>query len=111
MIFEHRYVMENIIGRPLTEYEIVHHKNGDILDNRPENLDIMTRGKHTVRHNTGKSRKGQPHKPWTPEQREIYLIALKKRHPPTEETKHKISETMKRVRSEERERRNQNGQR
>ncbi len=32
--------MEQILGRLLTKDENVHHKNGDRLDNRPENLEL-----------------------------------------------------------------------
>lgn len=39
-VLEHRLVMETIIGRPLRRNEYVHHKNGNRLDNRPENLEI-----------------------------------------------------------------------
>jgi hypothetical protein len=37
---QHRLVMSRAIGRPLTKEETVHHKNGDRLDNRPENLEL-----------------------------------------------------------------------
>jgi hypothetical protein len=43
-ILEHRYVMSERIGRPLEEREIVHHVNGDTMDNSPENLEVRLRG-------------------------------------------------------------------
>ena len=48
--YEHRYLMEVAIGRVLSSDEVVHHVNGDRLDNRLENLAVMTRTEHTLLH-------------------------------------------------------------
>jgi hypothetical protein len=47
---EHRKVMEEIVGRPLTFNEVVHHKDGNHLNNDPSNLEVMTRSEHTRHH-------------------------------------------------------------
>jgi hypothetical protein len=45
-IGEHRLVMENKIERYLLKSEVVHHINGNTLDNRIENLELMTKKEH-----------------------------------------------------------------
>jgi hypothetical protein len=49
-MLEHRWVMEQVLGRPLRSDEQVHHKNHDRLDNRPENLEVVTSAEHGARH-------------------------------------------------------------
>jgi hypothetical protein len=42
--------MEQMLGRYLTPDEEVHHKNGIITDNRPENLEVLTKAEHSRLH-------------------------------------------------------------
>lgn len=45
-VWEHRLVMEKILRRRLTSEEEVDHINSDRADNRPENLQVLSRGAH-----------------------------------------------------------------
>jgi len=49
----HRYVMEQHLRRKLLPTEIIHHKNGVRIDNRIENMEIVTRAQHRAIHNYG----------------------------------------------------------
>lgn len=69
-IAEHRLVVEKSLGRRLEPEEVVHHHNEDKLDNRLENLEVMTLQEHTIHHNKTRIRKrravtccdeGEPH--------------------------------------------------
>ena len=47
---EHRKIMRLKLGRPLEESEVVHHKDGNPHNNKPSNLQVMTRSEHTRLH-------------------------------------------------------------
>lgn len=46
----HRILMSQHLGRELRPDEVVHHRNGNKLDNRIENLEITTFRTHSLEH-------------------------------------------------------------
>ena len=46
----HRYLVEQKMGRCLGFNEIVHHKDGNILNNKMDNLELITRSEHLAAH-------------------------------------------------------------
>ena len=48
---EHRVVAEEMLGRPLAPGEVVHHRDGDKLNNSPENLEVLpSQAAHVKQH-------------------------------------------------------------
>ena len=56
---EHRYIMEQYLGRKLKENEIVHHKDGNKLNNDISNLEVMTRSEHSKLHRLKELQEGK----------------------------------------------------
>ena len=52
-VTEQDFVMEKQLGRRLKENEVVHHKDGNKLNNDISNLKVMSRGEHARYHNFG----------------------------------------------------------
>lgn len=46
----HRMIMERVVGRKLDKKEIVHHINGDSLDNSINNLCLLSKSEHKLCH-------------------------------------------------------------
>jgi hypothetical protein len=69
---EHRLVMEASLGRYLTPQEVVHHRNGDVQDNRIENLQLFeSNGAHLAETLKGKCPK------WTEQGKAAILRAIR----------------------------------
>lgn len=50
---EHRHLMEQHLGRKLSSKEVVHHKNGNKLNNDLSNLEVMSLSDHSRMHMKG----------------------------------------------------------
>jgi len=55
----HRRIKEMEIGRKLSSDEIVHHKDGNKMNNHPDNLEITNRSEHMRKHEKIRNEKGQ----------------------------------------------------
>lgn len=90
----HRYLMEEKLGRKLFSDEYVHHIDGNRLNNNIGNLQIVTALKHSNIHNKGRVpvNKGIP---MSSEQKEKLRIIAHARPPTSDETKAKISASLK----------------
>jgi hypothetical protein len=53
-ILRHRRIMSEKLGRPIEKGEVVHHIDGNRLNNDPDNLELLSKGMHTRRHHAGK---------------------------------------------------------
>ena len=50
IVYEHRYVMSNHLGRWITNEEVVHHKDGNRANNKIENLELTNAKDHALLH-------------------------------------------------------------
>lgn len=50
IVYVHRAVMYDVLGRVLTKDDVVHHRDGDRSNNDPLNLELTTLSKHTSEH-------------------------------------------------------------
>jgi len=55
-IYEHRYIVEEILGRYLKENEVVHHRDEDKLNNEVDNLEVKDKKTHDGEHTAMRGR-------------------------------------------------------
>ena len=56
-VFRYRLVAEKMLGRFLAPQEVVHHRNGNVQDDRPENLQVFpSQSEHIKVHNPARNR-------------------------------------------------------
>ena len=60
-VYEHRYVMEQYLGRKLKHGEEIHHIDGNKLNNSIDNLQLLTTAEHRKLHVDPKTGKHVPY--------------------------------------------------
>jgi hypothetical protein len=83
-IAEHRAIMEDHLGHPLSRDEIVHHIDRNPLNNNLDNLMVMTRADHLILH-----LREMPIEPWTANEEEA-AIRLSREGKPIEHIAQKL---------------------
>lgn len=53
-IYEHRYILEQKLGRLLEEGEVAHHIDGNKMNNHPDNLEVLSVSEHIKHHHKGR---------------------------------------------------------
>lgn len=76
-VLEHRFVMEQYLGRELARTEHIHHINGNQTDNRVENLQLVTPSEHTKIHWTGRKHTPESRKKMSIGVRQAYADPIK----------------------------------
>jgi hypothetical protein len=115
---EHRVVLAEKLGRPLTYDELAHHKDEDPRNNHPDNIELLRRGEHSHHHNAGRTRteaeregtskalRGRPKSPEHVEKVRVAMLgkthsnatkealsAMSKGKPKSEQTKNRMRES------------------